>query len=190
MNTMIDGIDYGPLAALVGQWVGNKGVDIAPDNQANVDESKFTDELNFSVAGHVENAEEQLLVCVKYHHVIRRSKNGVIFHDQIGHWIYDSNTKAVVHSFSIPRAVCVLAGGTFQDVNGSSVFKVEAKAGSETFGILQSPFMLKKAKTKKFNMELIVKGNELKYRQVMWLYIYGKNFEHSDKSTLQRVAYI
>jgi hypothetical protein len=189
MNSIIDGIDYGPLAQLIGRWSGNKGVDTAPDNEANTDESKFTDELTFTVAGSAENAEEQQLVSVKYHHVIKRAENGLIFHDQIGHWIYEPSTETVMHSLTIPRAVCVLAGGKFKNINGESVFNVEAQAGSETFGILQSPFMIEKAKTKTFKMELSVKNNELKYREVMSLHIYGKDFEHTDASILHRVTY-
>lgn len=189
MSSIIDGIDYGPLAQLIGNWSGKKGIDKAPDNQANIDESKFTDELKFTVAGATENAEEQKLVSVKYHHVIRRTESGLIFHDQIGHWIYEPSTDIIMHSITIPRAVCVLAGGNFQEINGVSVFNVEAHAGSETFGILQSPFMIEKAKTKAFKMELSINNNELKYREVMSLHIYGKDFEHIDQSTLHRVTY-
>jgi hypothetical protein len=69
------------------------------------------------------------------------------------------------------------------------VFNVEAKAGSQTYGILQSSFMLEKATTKAFKMSLIVKNNELKYREVMSLNIYGKDFEHIDESTLSRIIY-
>ncbi len=189
MNSIIDGVDYGPLAPLIGKWSGNKGIDKAPDNQANLDESKFTDELTFTLAGSAENAEEQELVSVKYHHVVKRAENGLIFHDQIGHWIYEPSTETIMHSLTIPRGVCVLAGGKYQNLDGESIFEVEAQAGSETYGILQSPFMMEKAKTKAFKMKLCVKGNELSYREVMSLHIYGKDFEHIDESTLQRVTY-
>ena len=30
-ETVIDGVDYGPLAALIGVWKGDKGVDRAPE---------------------------------------------------------------------------------------------------------------------------------------------------------------
>ena len=51
MNSVIDGINYGPLAGLLGQWSGNRGLDVSPDNQAQDDKTAFTDELTFSVAG-------------------------------------------------------------------------------------------------------------------------------------------
>lgn len=189
MNSIIDGVDYGPLAQLIGRWSGAKGIDHAPDNKANVDESKFTDEIVFSIAGAAENAEEQALVALKYHHIVRRTENGLIFHDQIGHWIYEPLTGKVMHSLTIPRGVCVLAGGQYELVDGESIFTVAAQAGSETYGIVQSPFMCEKAKTNAFNMTLTVKDNELSYHEVMSLHIYGKDFEHVDRSTLQRVMY-
>jgi len=189
MSSIIDGIDYGPLAQLIGKWVGNKGLDNAPDANANPDETMYTDEMVFTVSGPAENAEEQSLVSIQYHHVVRKLENGHIFHDQVGHWIYEKSTNIIMHSLSIPRAVCLLAGGEYEENNGVSIFNVEAKAGSQAYGIVQSPFMLEKAKTTAFKMNLSVKNNELNYHEVTSLYIYDKDFEHSDKSTLFRVTY-
>ena len=189
MNTVIDNIDYGPLAQLLGKWSGNVGLDIAPDSAANPDESPFTNDLIFTLAGAAENAEEQQLVAVKYHHVVRRADNGHIFHDQIGHWIYEPSTQVIMHSLTIPRGVCLLAGGIFKQTSIDSIFDVTATAGSDSYGIVQSPFMLEKATTKAFHMKMIVKNDELTYREVTSLHIYGKDFEHIDTSKLQRVTY-
>ncbi|PCI70436.1 MAG: hypothetical protein COB38_07265 [Gammaproteobacteria bacterium] len=186
---MIDGVDYGPLAQLVGRWIGNKGVDDAPDINAESDKTTYTDELIFTIAGPAENGEEQNLVAVKYHHLVRKNENGKIFHDQIGHWIYEPKTKLVMHSLTIPRGVCLLAGGVVTELNGETIFQVSAKSGSDTFGIIQSPFMKEKAKTKAFEMTLKVTGDELSYVETMSLFIYGKDFEHSDRSQLKRVVY-
>lgn len=189
MSTIIDGIDYGPLAQLIGKWVGNKGLDIAPDANANPDQTEYTDEIVFTVSGVAENAEEQQLVSIKYHHVVRKLENGHVFHDQIGHWIYEKSTNTIMHSLTIPRGVCVLAGGKYQEFEGESIFEVEAEENSKTYGIVQSPFMLEKAKTKSFKMHLTVSSDELNYHQIMSLHIYGKDFEHVDGSTLFRVTF-
>jgi hypothetical protein len=189
MNTTIDRIDYGPLHQLIGKWVGSDGMDNAPDADANPDLSPYSDELTFALAGRAENAEEQELVAVRYHHIVRKRENGLIFHDQIGHWIYEPSTELIVHSLTIPRAVCILAGGTMTQNIDETTFDVKAEAGSNTFGILQSPFMMEKAKTKAFHMILSIKGNTLSYEETTSLHIYGKDFEHTDKSTLKRVTY-
>jgi hypothetical protein len=189
MNTVIDNIDYGPLAQLIGKWIGTKGLDRAPDINAEPDEHTYTDELTFSVAGAAENAEEQELVAIKYHHVVRKNENGLIFHDQIGHWLYEPATGLIMHSLTIPRGVCVLAGGQISKTDIETTFSVNAEAGSETFGIIQSPFMLEKAKTTAFSMQMTFTENQLSYKQITSLFIYGKDFKHVDQSVLQRVRY-
>lgn len=191
MTTIIDGIDYGPLAQLIGKWVGTNGMDVAPDADANPDESPYSDEIVFTPSGPAENAEEQNLVSVRYHHVVRKLENGQIFHDQIGHWLYEKSTGTIMHSLSIPRGVCLLAGGEYREDDGASIFDVKAsnENDSDGFGIVQSPFMLEKATTKAFEMKLTVKGDALNYREVTSLHIYGEDFEHIDSSTLYRVIY-
>ncbi len=189
MNTTIDRIDYGPLAQLIGKWIGNRGLDNAPDANADPDLSDYTDELTFTLAGRAENAEEQELAAVRYHHMVRKNENGLIFHDQIGHWIFEAETGLVIHSLTIPRAVCVLAGGTLTQNGDETIFDVKATAGSDTFGVIQSPFMLEKAKTKAFHMIMKINKNELSYEETTSLFIYGKDFEHVDKSVLKRVTY-
>lgn len=189
MNSIINEIDYGPLAKLVGRWIGNRGLDDAPDANANSDKTAYTDELTFEVAGPAENAEEQQLVAVRYHHLVRKLENGKIFHDQIGHWTYEPSTQLITHSLSIPRAVCLLAGGQFRIEDGKDIYSVESKKGSESFGIAQSKFMLEKATTKAFKLEMIVCGNELSYHETTSLEIYGKSFEHTDKSVMYKVGY-
>ncbi|WP_238946914.1 heme-binding beta-barrel domain-containing protein [Seongchinamella unica] len=188
MSTVIGGVDYGPLFQLIGMWRGDKGLDVAPEPDGD-DKHAYYDEIEFTPAGAAENAEEQNLVCVKYHQLVRKRNNGRVFHDQIGHWIYEPATGMVVHSLSIPRAVAVLAGGTMNQNGKETVFQVEATAGSHTFGILQSPFMLEKAKTTGFSMRLRIEGDELSYEETTSLDIYGRSVEHTDACKLQRVIY-
>jgi len=189
MYSIIDDVDYGPLAQLLGKWSGSTGLDIAPDADANPDHSSFTNTLVFTTAGITENAEEQILVAIKYHHVVIKAESGHIFHDQIGHWLYEPATGNIMHSLTIPRGVCLLAGGTCETVNNESIFDVKATAGSDSYGIVQSPFMLKKAKTNAFQIKMTVKDDELSYHEITSLHIYGKDFEHVDSSTLHRITY-
>ena len=188
MSTIIDGVDYGPLHQLIGTWWGDKGLDVSPEPDG-TDKHALYDQIVFTPAGAAENAEEQNLVCLKYHQVVRKRNNGKIFHDQIGHWLYEPETGLVMHSLTIPRAVCLLAGGQFQQDGDKTVFEVEATQGSESYGIVQSPFMLEKAKTTAFKMTLSVSVDELSYEETTFLDIYGRAFEHTDGCTLQRIVY-
>ena len=189
MNTSIDGIDYGPLYQLIGKWIGDKGLDIAPDAACNPDKSAYTDEITFTPSGPAENAEEQQLVSVRYRHVVRKKSTRNIFHEQVGHWIYEAETGLVMHSLSIPRGVCILAGGDITTNENETCFKVSASTENNDFGIVQSPFMKNKARTNSFTMNMTVNQNTLSYQETMLLSIYGKQFEHVDKSSLQKVMY-
>jgi hypothetical protein len=188
MSTTIDGIDYGPLHQLIGSWRGDKGLDVAPEPDGE-EKNAYYDEITFTPSGAATNAEEQGLVTLRYHQQVRKRKNGKIFHDQIGHWIYEPATGIIQHSLSIPRGLCVLAGGKLAIVGAATVFEVEATAGSETFGIVQSPFLLQKARTTAFRLILRISGDELHYEETTFLDIYGRQFEHKDGCTLMRVVY-
>lgn len=188
MNTVIDDVDYGPLAQLLGKWRGVRGTDQALQPEGE-ERTAFLDELEFSTSGAACNADEQHLVAVRYHHIVRKKDNGLIFHDQIGHWIYEPSTGLVMHSLTIPRGVCVLAGGSIAQQDGKTTFTVSASSGSKAFGIVQSPFMLDNAVTKAFKMSLIVDADEMSYTETTQLHIYGKDFDHVDESRLQRLTY-
>lgn len=188
MTTSIDGVDYGPLYQLIGNWRGEKGLNVSPEPDGDEKHTYF-DEITFVPSGPAENAEEQNLVSLRYRQVVRKRSNGRIFHDQVGHWIYEPATRMIVHSMSIPRAVCVLAGGTLQQDDAGTVFHVEATAGSDTFGITQTPFMIDKAKTTAFTMTLKVAGDELSYEETTFLDIYGRSVAHTDGCVLQRIIY-
>lgn len=185
----INGIDYGPLYGLIGKWVGTRGVNVSPEVDGSSERHEYIDELEFKPAGHADNAEEQDLVALRYRHVVRKQSNGKIFHDQIGHWLYEAATGKVMHSLSIPRGVCLLAGGEVTSAPDAIRFVVSAALGEPDYGIVQSPFMLEKAKTTAFDMTMTLAGDTLRYKESTQLFIYGKNFDHTDESELQRIVY-
>jgi hypothetical protein len=180
--------DYGPLKLLIGTWEGDKGSDFAPEPDEDA-LSPYYETIVFEGAGDVDNADEQELVIVRYHLSVRRKSNDETFHDQVGYWLWDKENETIMHSFTIPRGLCVLAGGKFEAdrVNDPDiVLKVTAKPGEE-WGIVQSPFMTQKAKTLEFTMEMRVSKKELSYFQTTVLDIYGRNFNHTDENILKRV---
>ncbi|MEH6634786.1 MAG: heme-binding beta-barrel domain-containing protein [Halioglobus sp.] len=87
-HTTIDGINYGPLAALVGVWKGDKGVDRAPEPDGE-ERNPFYETITFGAAGDVTNAEQQTLSIVRYHQVVSRKSNDEVFHEQLGFWLWD-----------------------------------------------------------------------------------------------------
>lgn len=187
--TVIDGIDYGPLAALVGIWKGDQGVDLAPEPDGE-ENNPYYETITFEAAGDVTNAESQTLAVVRYHQVVQRKSNDEVFHDQVGYWSWDGSDDTVVESFTIPRGVAVVAGGkaaapASRDEEVS--LAVAADASDPDYGVVQAPFMLANARTLGFTHRLTVAGDQLSYTETTFLKIYDQeNYEHTDANTLVR----
>jgi hypothetical protein len=189
--TTIDGVDYGPLAVLIGQWSGDKGVDRAPEPDGE-ERNPYFETITFTAAGDVTNAEQQTLAVVRYHQVVSRKSNGEVFHDQTGYWLWDSADNGIVETFTIPRAVAVVASGTLaapQDLNQELEFVVSTESDSGTATIAQADFMFKQAKTTGFSHTITVQGDEMRYSETTMLDIYEKtDYEHKDVNSLTRVG--
>jgi hypothetical protein len=179
--------NYGPLSVLIGTWKGDRGTDVAPTPESS-EHIPYLETMTFEAAGNVTNAGTQCLWIVRYHQVVQKKSDGEVFHDQIGYWTWDADQQEITQSLVIPRAVCCLAGGTAKmGKDGSVVFSVSSKAGDPHWGIVQTPFMDKNAKTTSFRHQLTVSGDTLQYNESTMLDIYGKEFDHTDSNTLIRI---
>jgi hypothetical protein len=187
--TTVDGVDYGPLAPLIGTWKGDKGMDVAPEPDGD-ENNPYYETIVFEAAGDVTNAEQQKLAVVRYHQEVRRQSNDKVFHDQVGYWTWDSGDDTVVECFTIPRSVAVVAGGrasTPQSLTERVVLEVAAKEDDPDYGVVQAPFMASHARTLGFQHHLEVEGDVLRYHEHTYLKIYDKDhYDHSDRNTLQR----
>ena len=188
-TSIIDGIDYGPLAALIGRWWGDKGVDRAPEPDGE-ERNPFYETIEFEAIGDVTNAEEQTLALVRYHQVVSRKSNDEVFHDQVGFWSWDATDNTLTHSFVIPRGVAVVAEGTLaapSDPAAPVTFSVATDPLAVP--IAQSNYMAAKAATTAFSLELVVTGDTMQYTQTTVLDIYGRSeVDHTDLNTLERQA--
>ena len=94
-----------------------------------------------------------------------------------------------MQSLTIPRAVCVLAGGRFlgpSEQSGAITLDVAAKLGDPDWGVIQSPFMRDNARTIEFRHTLTIDGDKLSYSEDTVVEIYGKTFHHTDQNELAR----
>jgi len=181
-------IDYGPLQLLIGRWEGNKGTDLAPEPEGE-ESTAYYETLIFEDAGTVTNAEQQILAVLRYHQQVNRLSDDKAIHDEIGYWMWDDAEQIIMHSLTIPRAVCILAGATYvanPTTTDRVELKVSAKIDDPNWSIIQSPFMRDKAKTIAFEQQINVDATSLTYQETMVLDIYGKIFNHSDENTLSR----
>lgn len=190
-HTIIDGIDYGPLAALVGVWEGDKGMDVAPVPLGD-EHIPYYETLVFEAAGNVTNAAQQTLSVLRYHQVVARKSSGETFHDQLGYWLWDAADDSIIETFIIPRGVAVVAGGTLAPPahpDTELTYSVAATAGAADCGIVQAPFMFEQAKTTGFSHQMTVRGDTMRYSMTTLLDIYDrKSYAHTDENTLRRTA--
>lgn len=189
MTSVINGVDYGPLACLVGRWQGDKGMDVAPEPDGKED-NPFYETLVFTASGDLSNAKEQKLAIVSYHQEVKRKSNDEVFHDQTGYWLWDASNKTVMQTLTIPRGLCLLAGSRYNGATEAATItlQVRAAADDKDWGIVQSPFLQRKAKTLEFTHRIEIKGNTLRYHESTLLDIYGSVFDHTDGNTLIRVG--
>jgi hypothetical protein len=180
-------IDYGPLEALIGEWRGSNGMDVAPEPGGD-EHNPFSERLIFEAAGDVTNAEEQTLSVLRYHQVVTRTADQKVFHDQVGYWMWDSATGVVMQSLSIPRGVTLLAGGSSRQEGGSTIIEVQAGQSDSDWQLSQSPFMQNKARTTNFEHRIEICGDQLSYSETTTVDIYGtKGYAHTDTNNLTRL---
>ena len=178
--------DYGPLQQLVGCWEGKKGTDLAP-KPGGEENTPYYETLVFEKAGTVINARTQTLAVLRYHQVVKRLCDDEVFHDETGYWMWDATQKLIMHSLFVPRAVGILAGGTYSPSprsKDSIKLQVAAKIDDPNWSIIQSPFMRDNAKTIGFEHQINVDATSLHYKETTVLDIYGKIFNHTDENTL------
>ncbi|MGL6257844.1 heme-binding beta-barrel domain-containing protein [Vibrio sp. WXL103] len=185
-RTLIDGMDFGPLADLVGTWksVDTGGVDISPGQEGSAvgkggpAVTPFYETLTFEVAADAVNASDQHLVALYYKQEVFRKEDNTKFHDQRGYFIYDAENQMVYNSFCVPRTTCVTAEGPA----GQQMTLVAPERG-----VAESSYMTENAKTTAFTMNIKFDETTLTYSQSTGLEIYGNQFAHTDSSTLIKV---
>jgi len=176
----------GPLAALVGTWEGNEGVDIAPTKDGSK-ETHFRERITFEPIGPVVNGA-QTLYGLRYSTVTWPLIQEQPFHEEVGYWLWDAERKQVMRCFVVPRGVVVNAGGTSEP--HAKQFSMTAEAGSAIYGILSNPYLDQAAKTIRY--ELTVTSHEpwkFSYKEDTQLEMAGQAdlFHHTDQNSLKRL---
>ena len=134
--------DYGPLVNFIGCWKGAKGKDLSPEPDG-TEHNEYYETMIFTEAGDLSNAEEENLSAVHYVLKVQRISNDKVIHQETGYWLWEQGTDNVIHSLTIPRGICVLAGGKVKQENDTQ-FHVEAELESENCRLFKLNFYKKK----------------------------------------------
>ncbi len=178
----------GPLSHLIGTWEGDKGDDIAPSDDRGTENNKFRERITFEAMGGIENHEQNLHV-LRYSTRAWRLGEDKTFHEELGYWSWEPETKEVMRCFLIPRGIALIAGGKAEATDRS--FHMKSVAGSSTFGICVNPFLDREFKIVSYECTVkVIDANTFSYEQDTVLKIPGQDqlFHHTDKNTLKRVT--
>jgi hypothetical protein len=180
--------NLGPLAPLAGSWEGDKGDDMAPDeNPRDMENNKYRERLVLEPFLPVNN-HAQTLYGLRYSTMAWRLGAEDPFHEELGYWLWDPAEKQVLRCFIVPRGVTVIAGGTVEP--GAQEFQLAARVGSETYGICSNQFLEREFKTIRYDLKVTIHNeNSFSYDEDTQLQIKGQGepFHHTDKNTLNRI---
>lgn len=168
---MSENKEWGPLAALIGEWEGDEGLDISFNNeQGRIVETPYREKMTMKPFGPVENGT-QLLYGLDYRTAAWRGDEDNPFHTEVGYWLWDAADGVVMRSFMIPRGSTILAGGNAAP--DAREFQMRADCGSEVFGILSNPFLARQARTSDYLVDIAVHDDG------SWSYDESTKIEHA-----------
>lgn len=184
---MSDYSAWGPLGALVGDWEGDQGLDVAFHNgPGRVGDTKFRERVTMAPFGPVDNGKQHLYG-LDYRMSAWRLNETDAFHTEVGYWLWDGATGEVMRCFVVPRGSMVLAGGVAKGTDTS--FSLEATIGDEVYGILSNKYLAEKARTKKYTCTVTVDGDTFTYDETTtYDHAIGGQIAHTDRNTLRRVG--
>jgi hypothetical protein len=178
--------NLGPLRAMAGIWEGTRGLDLNPGPGAM--RQPFTERIELQPIDPQTNGP-QLFYGLSY--VTRVVKPGEVetYHHQVGHWLWEPATGAVMQSLSIPRAQVALAMGTA--LADAKTFELKAVRGSTTNGICSGPFLEFGFRTDSYRIAVTIHDEDRwSYEEDTVLKIHARDepFHHIDRNMLTRIA--
>lgn len=184
LNTLAN---LGPLAPMAGIWQGERGLDVKPKAEGPKKQA-YVERIELQPIDPQTNGP-QLLYGLRYHTHITKPDQVKTYHEQVGYWLWEPATGAVIHTLTIPRGQTVLAGGTAAP--DATSFELVATQGLDTFGICSAPFLDVAFKTTEFRIKVTVNADgSWGYEEDTVLQIRGQAepFHHTDRNLLHKIG--
>ena len=179
--------NLGPLAAMAGVWQGTRGLDVKPKAEGPKKQA-YVERIELQPIDPQTNGP-QLLYGLRYHVFVTKPDQVKTYHDQVGYWLWEPATGAVIHTLTIPRGEVAMAGG--QAAADARSFTLEATQGLDTFGICSAPFLDTAFKTVSFRITVTLHDDgSWSYDEDTVLKIRGQAelFHHTDRNRLSKIA--
>lgn len=179
--------NLGPLTGMAGIWTGTRGLDVNPKADG-PQKRAFIENAEFHPIDAQTNGP-QLLYGLRYRIRIVEPNKVETFHDQVGYWLWEPATGALMQTLSIPRGQTAMATGNA--AADAKTFTLEAVRGSTTNGILSNPFLEYAFRTDRYRITVTINDDGTwSYDQETVLIIPGQAepFLHTDRNTLRKVG--
>jgi hypothetical protein len=179
--------NLGPLRAMAGIWKGTSGTDTHPIVEGTMSEP-YVERYELQPIDPQTNGP-QVLYGLRYHTHLNRPGEIETFHDQVGYWLWEPATGAVIQTIAIPRGQVVMVAG--QAAADATDFELRAALGSDTYGICSSWFLDQAFRTVEVRVHVTVNSDGTwSYEEDTVLQVHGREepFHHTDSHTLAKVA--
>ncbi|WP_442756746.1 FABP family protein [Methylocystis sp. JAN1] len=178
--------NLGPLRPMAGVWRGVKGVDVNPKAEGPKTQA-YIDRIVLEPIDPQTNGP-QLFYGLRYHQHVVKPGEIETYHDQIGYWLWEPATGAIIQTLAIPRGQTAMAVG--KAAPGATEFELVATRGLTTYGICSNPFLEQAFRTDEYRIKVTINGDGTwSYDETTTLTIRGQTpFKHTDRNTLVKVG--
>ncbi len=179
--------NLGPLTRMAGIWEGQRGLDIKPKADG-PKKQVFIERIELQPIDPQTNGP-QLFYGLCYHLHITKPDQVKTYHDQVGYWLWEPATGAIVHTLTIPRGMVAMATGKASAT--ANQFECIAKIEDATAGISSNPFLDYAFKTVEYRIMItFLEDGTWSYEQDTVLKIKGQDdlFHHLDTNVLTKVS--
>jgi hypothetical protein len=179
--------NLGPLTGLAGVWEGERGIDINPKPEGPRRQA-YTERIELQPIDPQANGP-QLLYGLRYHTHVLKPGEVETYHDQVGYWLWEPASDALIHTLTIPRGQVALATG--KAARTATSFEVVATRGSTENGICSGRFLEEAFRTIEFRLKVTINPNGTwSYFEDTVLMVKGlaEPFHHTDRNTLTKIG--
>jgi hypothetical protein len=179
--------NLGPLRGMAGVWQGTRGLDVKPKAEGPKKQA-YVERIELQPIDPQTNGP-QLLYGLRYHTHVTKPGQVKTYHDQVGYWLWEPATGALIHTLTIPRGQTAMAAG--HATAHATGFELVATQGLDTWGICSAPFLDYAFKTTEFRIKVSINADGTwGYEEDTVLAIRGQAepFHHVDRNVLTKMA--
>jgi hypothetical protein len=178
--------EWGPLAALAGDWTAEGGLDTAySHSKGEVLGTPYLEKLTLKPFGPVDNGS-QSLYGLDYKTAMWRDDEENPFHTEVGYWLWDAATGEIVRGFVVPRGITVLAGGIA--AADATTFTLKASQAHPQYNIGENTYLAANASTLSYEVTITIDGDlGWSYDETTMLQMkeFPEPFAHTDRNAFR-----